>query len=330
MRLREFLSTLRGAVVVTSHVNTDPDGLACAYLMARLVEEVGLEAHLCFPGGISSVSKTILVRLGMSWQRECPEDARTFILCDFSNPSQLRELAERFSDPSVTLVVVDHHFPEGKLVPLAKLAVVEREPASAVIAARILMDEGVNVCATLATLGIAGILYDTKKLLFASSNTFRVLSWLLDSGGDYRLAHSLLVEEEPRSEKLAKLKGLLRASVFEVCGYIVAFTEVSANEANVARLLVSAGADLAVVVGGKKESRLSIRVSDEMQKAGIDAGEIAQSVASALGAEGGGHAGAAGVKTTDRKAHGRMSRAIVNEVIERLFRHLCTQRSGVR
>ncbi|MCC6003198.1 MAG: DHH family phosphoesterase [Thermofilum sp.] len=322
MKLENILENLREEVIVTSHVNCDPDGVACSYLMADFFRKKGVPVSVCFPGGVSKVAKNILKRAGFEWSEECPPQSNIFILCDFSNPLLLQQLAERLLTPGSRIIVIDHHFPPGLLAEKAALSFIEKEPSSTVLATKILMESGLIITKHLATLGIAGILYDTRKLQYVSVKTLQALLWLLQMGGDYKLAHESLSEDAmDRSEKIARIKGLLRSSVIEVCGYILAFTEVSTNEASISRLLISAGADIAIAIGGKREFRASIRVSDELQKLGVSAGELAGLIAEKISGEGGGHEGAAGVKRV-RYEKGT-ARLVFLAAVDYISRKLC-------
>jgi nanoRNase/pAp phosphatase (c-di-AMP/oligoRNAs hydrolase) len=323
-KLEKILVNVNGEVTVTSHTNCDPDGVACSFLVAELIRKIGVPAKVCFPEGVSKVTKRTLDKVGINWEKECPAESKTFVLCDFSNPLLLQHLRNRLLQPESQLIIIDHHFPPGLLVEKAVLTFLENEPASTIIATKLLMERKAKISGSLASLAIAGILFDTKRLQYATIGTFQALSWLLSMNGDYRLAYDSISEEVvDRSEKIARLKGLLRSSVIDVCGYIVAYTEVSANEASVSRLLISAGADIAIAVGGKKELRASMRVSDELQRIGVDAGEIARIIAEKIGGEGGGHKGAAGINKA--KIEKGEKQLILSETLNYVSRKLCSK-----
>lgn len=294
MSIPDFLHALEGkSVVILTHKNADPDAVGCAFVMQRICQQYRVHAEVYLPEGPSGLSKKILGTLGFTWQSEHP-DSNAVIVCDTSNVHMLGE-AGKVAEQASALLIIDHHKPPGNLVEKASITVLQEEPASTVLAVKIAEALKVDLDSKLSTLALTGIVYDTRRFMSASPATFHAAKWLLEMGGDYSLALKLLEEEEDRSEIIAKLKGVQRASILDVCGYIVAVSEVSSHEASVARALVSLGADLAIVAGGRDISRASIRVSGRLLERGFDSSRLVYKVAKELGGEGGGHSGASGI-----------------------------------
>ncbi len=288
-----FLRELSGkrALVVT-HKNADPDAIGCAYTVKKVCDSLGVKAEVHLPDGPSKVSRSILESLGVSWQEKWGE-AQALIVCDTSNMSMIGDHPNLIEGiPEV--LVIDHHFPPGSLAERASVRLIMQEPASTVIAVLLAERLGVKLDSVTATLALAGIIYDTRRFLYTSPNTFLASKLLLESGVDYIKTLKMLEEKEDYSEIIARLKGVQRASIVDVCGYLVAITESSAYEASVARTLVSLGVDLAIVVGGHGVSRASVRVSERLLRKGFDSSSLVADVARAIGGEAGGHPGASG------------------------------------
>jgi len=312
-------------IVITSHVNTDPDGLAAALALGWFFASRGFEVKYCFPG-ISMLSRRLLQTLQLEIEPAEKPNAFSLVVCDTSSDAVLGECKHYVDDARVTLLV-DHHAP-GPLVASANYVVSTREPATSTIVARIFLEYNQPPPQNIATLLLAGILYDTKRFQLASVDTFKAAAFLLKTG-DYVLAQKLLTEEMSRSERLARLKGAARALVLDVCGYLIAVTRVSAYEASVARALIALGADIAIVVGGsKREVRASVRVSKKALEAGIRIDEVLERIKGLPGG-GGGHPGAGGynVSVESRRAadkmRGVLSREILVETLRDIFEFLC-------
>jgi len=315
----EFFRAVRpGTVLITAHVNADPDAVASALLVREVLESMGFTARVCFPEGPSKLSKKLIERVGVSYEQNCLcSDADYVVVCDTPNEIQLSDVKECLEGKSV--VVVDHHG-HGSIAERAALVLVEREASTTTLAAEIAQSIGLKLGRELSTLALAGIAFDTKRFALATPRTLRAAAWLLEQGGSLEEALAGLEEEPEYTERVARLKAAQRAMVIEVCGYLVAVSEVSSFEASAARALVSLGADLAIVVGGRGgEVRASSRLSRNLARMGVDLADIAQRVASVLRGEGGGHKGAAGVKIRKRIHKGALVRGLLEETLVRVL-----------
>lgn len=327
MSLSDFLQRLSSLtptedVLVATHVNADPDAVAAAFVLKSVLEKLGFRVRTCFPEGPSRLSKQLLDKLEIPYKNDCTCFSRLVVICDTSNESMLASAAECLKDAEI--VVVDHHEP-GNLVRRASLAAVYPEqPAATVIAVELAQLAGVSLEPKLATLALAGILYDTRRFSIATPKAFRAAAWLLESGGNYESAMLHPEEALEHSEKIARLKAAQRAMLIDVCGSIVALSEVTAYEASAARALITLGADVAFVLGGKEELRVSARASERVLDAGLSIAEIARRVAAVLGGEGGGHKGAGGLKIQGEKSQSEILRVISGEIIRELM-ELCRE-----
>ncbi|MEO3993108.1 MAG: DHH family phosphoesterase, partial [Desulfurococcaceae archaeon TW002] len=153
----------------------------------------------------------------------------------------------------------------------------------------------------LATLLIAGILYDTKNLRLAKPSTFRALYYLTRLCNEcLEEAFSIMTSTEiDRSEKIAILKGISRTGLYELNkDYILAITCVGAHEASVLKTLITSGADVAIAISPRpNETRIYVRASQKIVnslKTSI-ASNLVTYLAEELKGSGGGHSGAAGL-----------------------------------
>ena len=292
--LQRAIPLIQGKRVVTAtHGNADLDALASAMLACELARAKGASSCcINVPEGPSKASRDAMERLGISFP-SCingGEGAEVTIVVDASNWSQV-------GGPSLpahgAVIIVDHHEP-GSIASTSRLSYVEPgAPTCVELVTEVLAAGEVMVPSSLATLALAAIIDESGAFERSSVRTFMAAAYLLASGGDYGAAVGLVrpQREEGIDVRLARLKAASRLSISRACGdLIVVSTHVGSYEAEVARSLLSLGADVAIVVKGP---RASIRVSRFALERGINASDLAAYLAGRLGGEGGGHRGAA-------------------------------------
>ncbi|ADL18792.1 hypothetical protein ASAC_0385 [Acidilobus saccharovorans 345-15] len=294
----ELTKLVKGSgVKVLMHGNADLDAVASALLVCRLLEGVSSSCCLYSPQGLSKQSRELLTSLSLDIPL-CDsldnQQAGVLITVDASNISQLGVNGDALR--GAKLVVIDHHSP-GSLHTMATLLISDESAPSCVEVVLSLAAPGIlKLKPTEATLLLTAILEETSFLERASISTFRYIVKLMEMGADYAFAVSFLRQsnDEPIDKRAARLKGLSRAAVSVVCGQLaVAVTHVGSFEAEVARSMISLGADVAAVIN---DERVSLRVSRRALKLNIRASELAAFIAERLGGEGGGHDGAAALR----------------------------------
>ena len=295
--LDKIAELARGSsVLVTTHVNADPDALASAYLIAHVAKSVGANhVDVFLPGGPSAVSKKIMRELMLPRPVDKLNITYDVVIIVDTSCSELLGPAKDLVEGSA-VAIIDHHVSGGDLIKRARLAIVEQEVATSVIIADLMVNGGLKPNAKLSTLALCGILYDSRRFTRATPRALRVTAYLIELGGAYDKALKLLSEEQPLSEKIAKLKGAQRAIIVRFSTFLIAASQVSAHEAAVARALLSLGADVAVVAGGKRgEVRICARASPSfVKKTGVRLGEFMSELARYIPGKGGGHDQAAG------------------------------------
>ena len=289
-------------ILVTAHVNADPDAVASAVLITELLRSLGFQrVNICFPDQPSRLSRKLLTALVPNIKyhvSRLPHDAvidASFIV-DTSHSNHLGALWELVSHAS-TIIVVDHHVPPGNIADKATIKLIFKEPATTVITYYIIRKLATKLHSDTATLALAGILSDTRRFIHSSPLTFRAVGELLNEGADYDKALALLEEPVDFSERIARLKGVQRSEVVKINNYLVTITSIGSYEASVARALISLGADIAIVVRHEKEGfRISMRSSKTFYRdTGISiSGHIIPSLKEAVKGEGGGHDTAGG------------------------------------
>ncbi len=281
-------------VIVATHGNADLDAVASALLVCELARaQKAASCCVGVPEGPSRASREVMGRLGLSLP-ECAmgeDGVDTVVIVDASNWSQVG--LEPALPGQASVAVIDHHEP-GSIASSSHLAYVDpAAPTCVELALEVAIAGGVEIHPPLATITLSAIIDESGAFDRTSARTFIAAALLLSSGGDYSAA--LAAARAQRSEgvdlRLARLKAASRLSISRACGdLIVVVTHVGSYEAEVARSLVSLGADVAIVVKG---DRASIRVSRSAVERGVSASDLAAYLAGKLGGEGGGHRGAA-------------------------------------
>ncbi len=191
-----------------THRHADLDAYACGAATKELINKLGLNAALVIPEGPSYEVKTFITRLGINYQglNNC-DGADLIFLVDVSTYAQLNEFRNIIGDRP--MVVVDHHEVRN-VVPTVSLVDPNATSCSEIIA-WVFREFGIEPSTEIATLLIGGILSDSGRLSRARPETFEVLAWLLRlAGRDYREIVNAMIEEVTFSERMAKVKGLLR------------------------------------------------------------------------------------------------------------------------
>ena len=142
---------------------------------------------------------------------------------------------------------------------------------------------------------VAAILVDSGFLQHGDNKTIFRVSKLLNDGVDYQEIISMLKIEEDISERIAKIKGLQRVALIQEGHWLIGITHVGSFEANVAASLLKFGFDIGIVCSKKKtEYRISTRANKKIcLKTGLHLGKILKEISEEMGANGGGHNGAA-------------------------------------
>src|SRR6202049_492128 len=129
---------------------------------------------------------------------------------------------------------------------------------------------------------LLGIMFDSQHLFLAKERTLREVVRLFDRGARIDDARLLLRSPPDYGEVIAKLKSAKRLKLYRVAGWVVVTTTVGSFQSNVARSLVSMGADVAVVTGETGgETRGSLRANQRFwEKTKIHLGtDVAASLA---------------------------------------------------
>ena len=205
----------RPETVVTSHPNADLDALG-SMVAAR---------HI-YPGAVAVLAQgaepqalTLLRWLGeaapsvLDASQVALDAVTTLIIVDTSTPGRLGAFADLTADPSVRLVVHDHHGEHpDELPPHAEVRATRGGANTSGMVAE-LQSRGATVGPEEATVMAAGLYEDTGMLTYAgvTGADFEAARWLLEQGADLGLVGRLL-RQELSPEQVGLLHQLLEAA----------------------------------------------------------------------------------------------------------------------
>ncbi len=280
-------------IAIRTHENADADAMGSCLALKLILEEIGKRPIVIAPT-VSKIGKVLIERSGQCVARSEPSES--FDLGIFVDALPRPGVNDR------ELAVIDHH--QGGEAAAAAFAFTSTQYASTsemiLEFAEYLMSKGIlaGIKPGVAVQLLSGILADTSDLKLAVRSTLeRIARISASSGVEIREVFTFLKTPLDPSLKMACLKGASRMAIKTSRGYIIATTQVSSFQGDVASSLIHLGADIAFAAGRKKKVlALSGRARMDLVGKGFNLAQIMQTVASRTGGEGGGHAGAAGLR----------------------------------
>lgn len=300
---RKLIDTLKNYSVIcfSTHRDADPDAVASVLGVKFITESMlsNIKTRVILPEGLNRVATKVVKNLRLEEDLATTTDSCDLVVyVDASSKSQVPVLDVMVSH---NYIIIDHH--ETNELSEGALVSVHFKNAGSTSELIALMMEILSLKpeTRLATLLITGMLYDTKNLRLAKPYTFRALYYLMSLCDEcLEEAFSMLTTTEvDRSERIAVLKGISRAGLYELNkDFILAVTCVGAHEASVLKTLIASGADVAVAISLRSnETRIYVRASQKIinvLKIPV-ASDLINYLAKELRGSGGGHRGAAGL-----------------------------------
>ncbi|NWF95687.1 MAG: DHH family phosphoesterase [Candidatus Thorarchaeota archaeon] len=272
MMLRELLRDTADILVV-GHQNADPDAVASMVAFARLYRAVNATGKVTLASDdVSRIATKVLQTFAPDAVVLDSVDGEfdLVVMLDTNSPIQLGpSMCGVLRDPERTLII-DHHIEATNLASVASHSIVNSDRSSTCeIVAGLYEEMGVEMSPDTASLLLAGILFDSRRFLYADGRTLEVALRLIAAGADYQKCMSSLVSRPDKSERIARLKAVARMKSYYLGDWIVVTSVVNAFEASTCRAMIELGADVAIV-GGKPSKdlvRLSCRCTNEFHEA---------------------------------------------------------------
>ncbi len=293
-------------LLILGHQNADPDAVCSMVAFARLYKKINPDGTpQLVADDISRLSNQVLEVFESTLKvTAAPESNHDFlVLLDTNSWFQLGPAMQQIAKNPGKTLVIDHHERNPEIDQIAVHQIIHYDKSSTCeIMVKIYSDLGIQIDANTANLLLTGMIFDTRRFLYAGKETLSIAIDLIEAGADYNKCLRSLQTKPDRSERIARLKAAGRVNVHLIGDWIIATSRINAFEASACRGLIELGADVAIVGGSpsKKVVRLSSRSTrDFFEKTGISLGsDVMKPLGQIIDGEGGGHANAAGANGT--------------------------------
>lgn len=317
-RLMRALPPGGEGLLIYLHQNADLDAVGSAIGLTGLLPSARIGAYQ----SVSLPAKQLAESLQVDVEVDPPLEGHRFILIvDTSNPSQIG-LKE---PPGAPYGVLDHH-QETYRWTTPHIYVDPSASSTSEIVCQYYRLRRIPVGEREARALVAGIVGDTAKFRYASTGTILQVIHLLEMAGITMEDVLNTIEGEEYfnySRKIAHLKAAQRLRYRSVGDQVVAVSVVSSFEATAARVLLVAGADVALVGNGGRrrksgEVRISARAKPHLVNLGLNLGEIMAEMAPRYGLQGGGHPPAAGMNGRSDVPLSKILSELQEEILRRV------------
>ena len=295
----EFLKQFKGKnVLLLGHKNADPDSVSSVIALSYGLKELGIKTRCGVIESASKVAQKILAELNESVEVDPELNVDLIILLDMSTEGQLSGFYKNVMQSNAQKMIIDHHAIHDYTMKADFSFIDEKATSTAGLVYDLLLELKVKITKEIAKIILLGIVAETAHLHYATIKDFQLISDLMSKFKlDYQWICAILETPLDVSERIARLKAAQRARFEQVGNFLIARSEISSFEASAARMLIRAGADVAIVAAKKeKEIRISTRATTSFyEKTKIDLGkDVIPGVAKIIGGTGSGHPTAAG------------------------------------
>jgi len=288
------LSSTKKVCIITHRLG-DVDAFCASYSLSELLKAKypTLSIDFVFPDGLDSKAEDLRKHIGLvASQNISFEDLDLVIVVDAGSPKLLNEYFNILKVLKVPKLLIDHH-------PLLResesfyeyLFVNSKVTSSSELILTLFRRFSLKPSIFVSNILLLGILFDTNHLFIANENTIKNVASLIDYGATLKWGETFLLQKKDRSEVIARLKALSRINLYESKETIICVAKVGSFQASVAKFLVNAGCDIAMVYG--IDDRLikgSLRCSNELcKKETLALNVLAENLAKTFNGVGGGH-----------------------------------------
>ena len=286
--------------IVICHRHADVDAYCSAYGVANIINKFKKDVHVSVitPEGLSLPAKRVADKYPVNQNENVDfNNIDLAVVVDTGHLALLGEYAEPFKDAKSMKVFLDHHPLNDSVTDVANYVIVnELATSTSELVADIFSAMKLTVSKAVAQVLLTGIIFDSQHLRLADHRTIKIVSKLCGTGASIRNSLEFTGVSRDRSERIARLKGIQRLSLFTLGNWVIGYTKIGSHQASVARAMINLGADLAIAVGEESGvSRCCLRAIHPFHKmTGIHLGnDVAQIIAERMGGIGGGHSTAA-------------------------------------
>ena len=272
------MDTIGSAIALASAI---PRALACGLSQDKVAKRICEETKAPFRF-IDKNSPSLPKKIG------------GIICVDAASPSQIGiELPN-----GVPVCVIDHHPTDGWELGEDDMAIKWPVRATTQIVFSYLREfHEDSLTEPVRKLLLAGLITDTGRFRHADKQALSDGAEILNGSEiDYASFVEVVERDEINdSERGSMIAGLSRVKATTAGDWHLMYTNVGANEGRMCRVLLTAGAEVALTSRYRDGiTRLSSRATRKATLSGVHLGNLMESISEKLGGEGGGHDGAAG------------------------------------
>ncbi|MDP6640937.1 MAG: DHH family phosphoesterase [Nitrososphaerales archaeon] len=282
--------------IVICHRHADVDAYCSAYGVTNILNKIkkGVQVEVVAPEGLNLPARRVAEKYPVQQNEKIDFDNIDLaVVVDTGHLALLGEYAEPFKNAKCLKVFLDHHPLNNTITDIADYVFTnEMATSTSELVTEIFSTLKLTISKDVAQVLLTGIIFDSQHLRLADHNTIKIVSKLCERGASIRDSMEIGGMSRDRSERIARLKGIQRLSLFTLGDWVVGLTKIGSHQASVARAMIDLGADLAIAVGEDAgRSRCCLRASHSFHKiTGIHLGiNIAQIIAENMGGVGGGH-----------------------------------------
>ncbi|MCL4439518.1 MAG: CBS domain-containing protein [Firmicutes bacterium] len=219
--------------IITTHVNTDLDGLASMVAAQKLYPG----AELIFPGKLSRNVEEFL-----ALHKDTLKNVRNIkdinidkvtrlVMVDTKSPGRVSKLKELFGRPQVEVHIYDHH-PRAEGDVCGKVEVVEPVGAATTLLIERVRAKGLEITPLEATIMMLGIYEDTGCLVFTNTTPrdIRAAAFLLEQGANLAVVADFLGRPLTQDQKALLKKLLVTAEHHQINGTKVLIARSNVDE----------------------------------------------------------------------------------------------------
>jgi len=285
-------------IAILTHSNADPDAITSSYALWKLIKQLNPQSHckVVLHEGMSRVSKNVINTLGLNisiFTEKLDIKPSITIIVDTASSTQLGSAINYLNDKCI---IIDHHA-VGDLVNRCELAIViPTSKATSELITYIYNILDVDMSSDVATALLTGIMFDSRHLSLVDKDLMYTILFLLEKGASVQKSKRALHREMDISEKIARIKASLRATVFRYNDLLIALTCVGAHEASAANAMIELGYDAVFIISSNDITRITFRATQKflkLTKISI-AKDIVEPIAKSFKGSGGGHERAGG------------------------------------
>ncbi len=212
-------------IVITTHDNTDFDGLASAVAAQKLYPG----SAIVLPGKVNFMVKEFLSLYKSSFsisklQQIDKEKVKRMIIVDTQNRNRIGKVAELL-DNGVPVTVFDHHDTDG-INPQADEIYCEKVGAAVTLLIERIIELRLRISSVEATVMALGIYDDTGNLLYPTTTArdMRAAAFLLDNGANMSVIAEFLGRPLSEPQRLLQRQFLKNSEIIQVNGLSVMIT----------------------------------------------------------------------------------------------------------